>query len=93
MDVLFPTQDQIAVMSLAAGRLRTAGLATAVPDFAALAQVLRPGCGGTGGRAGNVTAEIDTFYGVSAGSAQAAWECGDMRLRGHRTSLVPGLSG
>jgi len=51
MDVLFPTQDQIAVVvSLAAGRLRTAGLATAVPEFAALAQVLRPGCGGTGGR-------------------------------------------
>ncbi len=39
MDALFPTQDQVAVMSLAAGRLRTAGLATAVPDFAALAQV------------------------------------------------------
>jgi biotin carboxylase len=38
-ELLFPTQDQAAVMSLAAGRLREAGLLTAVPDFAALAQV------------------------------------------------------
>jgi glutathione synthase/RimK-type ligase-like ATP-grasp enzyme len=38
-EVLFPTQDQVAVMSLAAGRIRDAGLLTAVPGFAALAQV------------------------------------------------------
>lgn len=37
--VLFPTQEQVAVMSLAAQRLRDAGLLTAVPDFAALAAV------------------------------------------------------
>ncbi len=36
---LFPTQEQVAVMSLAAQRLRDAGLLTAVPDFAALAAV------------------------------------------------------
>jgi glutathione synthase/RimK-type ligase-like ATP-grasp enzyme len=39
IDVLFPTQEQVAVMSLAHDQLRTAGLLTAVPDFAALAQV------------------------------------------------------
>jgi hypothetical protein len=38
-DVLFPTQEQVAVMSLAAERLRSAGLLSAVPDFAALAAV------------------------------------------------------
>ena len=38
-EVLFPTQEQVAVMSLAAQRLRDAGLLTAVPDFAALAAV------------------------------------------------------
>ena len=37
--VLFPTQEQVAVMSLAAQRLRDAGLLTAVPDFTALAAV------------------------------------------------------
>jgi biotin carboxylase len=37
--VLFPTQEQVAVMSLAGQRLRDAGLPTAVPDFAALAAV------------------------------------------------------
>lgn len=37
--VLFPTQEQVAVISLAAQRLRDAGLLTAVPDFAALAAV------------------------------------------------------
>lgn len=39
IDVLFPTQEQVAVIALAAGRLRTAGVVTAVPDFAALSQV------------------------------------------------------
>ena len=38
-DVLFPTQEQVAVMSVAAPRLRGAGLRTAVPDFTALAAV------------------------------------------------------
>jgi len=38
-DVLFPTQEQVAVMSCAAGRLRDAGLHTAVPEFTALAAV------------------------------------------------------
>jgi biotin carboxylase len=38
-DVLFPTQEQVAVMSSAAGRLSGAGLRTAVPGFTALAAV------------------------------------------------------
>lgn len=39
IDLLFPTQEQVTVMSQAAPRLRAAGLRTAVPGFAALAQV------------------------------------------------------
>ena len=38
-DVLFPTQEQVAVMSCAAARLAAAGLRTAVPGFTALAAV------------------------------------------------------
>jgi len=38
-DVLLPVQEQVAVMALAQDRIADAGLATAVPDFAALAQV------------------------------------------------------
>ena len=38
-DVLLPVQEQAAVMALARDRIEAAGLATAVPDFAALAQV------------------------------------------------------
>jgi len=38
-DVLLPVQEQVAVMSLARDRIETAGLATAVPDFGALARV------------------------------------------------------
>ncbi len=38
-DVLLPTQEQVTVMALARDRIADAGLATAVPDFAALAQV------------------------------------------------------
>ena len=38
-DVLLPVQEQVAVMSLARERIAKAGLLTAVPDFAALAQV------------------------------------------------------
>ena len=38
-DVLLPAQEQVAVMSLARERIEAAGLATAVPDFGALAQV------------------------------------------------------
>jgi hypothetical protein len=38
-DVLFPTQEQVAVLSVAGPRLRGAGLRTAVPDFTALAAV------------------------------------------------------
>src|SRR2546421_3712525 len=38
-DVLLPVQEQVAVMALARDRIADAGLATAVPDFAALAQV------------------------------------------------------
>src|SRR5947208_12354559 len=38
-DVLLPTQEQVTVMALARDRIAGAGLATAVPDFAALAQV------------------------------------------------------
>jgi hypothetical protein len=38
-DVLFPTQEQVAIMSAAAARLGGAGLLTAVPGFAALAVV------------------------------------------------------
>jgi ATP-grasp domain len=38
-DVLLPTQEQVAVLSVAQDRLRTAGVATAVPPFDALAAV------------------------------------------------------
>jgi hypothetical protein len=38
-DVLLPVQEQVAVMALARDRIQAAGLATAVPSFAALAQV------------------------------------------------------
>ena len=38
-DVLLPTQEQAAVLSLATGQLAAAGVATAVPPFAALAAV------------------------------------------------------
>lgn len=38
-DILLPVQEQVAVMSLARDRIAGAGLLTAVPDFAALAQV------------------------------------------------------
>jgi hypothetical protein len=37
--VLFPTQEQVAVLSASAERLRAAGVATAVPSFEALAAV------------------------------------------------------
>jgi hypothetical protein len=38
-DVLLPVQEQVAVMSAAKYRIEAAGLATAVPDFGALARV------------------------------------------------------
>ena len=38
-DVLLPVQEQVAVMALARDRIEATGLATAVPSFAALAQV------------------------------------------------------
>jgi glutathione synthase/RimK-type ligase-like ATP-grasp enzyme len=38
-DVLLPVQEQVAVMALARDKIEAAGLATAVPGFAALAQV------------------------------------------------------
>jgi len=38
-EVLLPVQEQVTVMSLARDRIEAAGLATAVPAFAALAQV------------------------------------------------------
>src|SRR5262249_7000106 len=38
-DLLLPVQEQVAVMALARERIEAAGLATAVPSFAALAQV------------------------------------------------------
>lgn len=38
-DVLYPTQEQVAVLSRCEARLRTAGVATAVPPFAALVRV------------------------------------------------------
>lgn len=38
-DVLFPTQEQVAVLSWAKDRLDTAGVATVIPPFAALAAV------------------------------------------------------
>jgi glutathione synthase/RimK-type ligase-like ATP-grasp enzyme len=38
-DLLLPVQEQVAVMALARDRIEAAGLATAVPSFAALAQV------------------------------------------------------
>jgi biotin carboxylase len=38
-DLLLPVQEQVAVMSLARERIEAAGLATAVPDFGALARV------------------------------------------------------
>ena len=39
MDVLLPTQEQVAVLSAAAARVRAAGVRTAVPSFSALARV------------------------------------------------------
>ena len=39
MDVLLPTQEQVAVLAARAGLLRAAGVRTVVPSFAALAQV------------------------------------------------------
>jgi ATP-grasp domain len=39
LDVLFPTQEQVAVLSRAADRLADAGIATAVPAFEALCRV------------------------------------------------------
>jgi hypothetical protein len=39
MDLLFPTQEQVAVLSACPELLRSAGVRTAVPPFAALAQV------------------------------------------------------
>lgn len=38
-DVLLPTQEQVAVLSVAADRVRAAGVATAVPPFGALVRV------------------------------------------------------
>jgi len=38
-EVLLPVQEQVAVMSLGRDTIRAAGVATAVPDFGALAQV------------------------------------------------------
>lgn len=38
-DVLLPVQEQVAVISLARDRIEAAGLATAVPEFGALARV------------------------------------------------------
>ncbi len=38
-DVLFPTQEQVAVLSRSIGRLRSSGVATAVPPFDALMRV------------------------------------------------------
>jgi hypothetical protein len=38
-DMLLPVQEQVAVMSLAREQIASAGLLTAVPDFAALSQV------------------------------------------------------
>jgi len=38
-DVLLPVQEQVAVMAMARDRIEAAGLATAVPGFAALAEV------------------------------------------------------
>ena len=38
-DILLPVQEQVAVMSLARERIASAGVLTAVPDFAALRQV------------------------------------------------------
>ncbi len=39
MDLLFPTQEQVAVLSACPGPLRSAGVRTAVPPFTALARV------------------------------------------------------
>jgi len=39
VDALLPVQEQVAVMALGRDRIEAAGLATAVPSFAALAQV------------------------------------------------------
>jgi hypothetical protein len=39
MDLLLPTQEQVAVLAARAGLLRAAGVRTVVPSFAALAQV------------------------------------------------------
>jgi hypothetical protein len=41
-DVLFPTQEQVAVLASAPDRLHDSGVATAVPPFSALAAVQEP---------------------------------------------------
>jgi len=42
-DVLFPTQEQVAVLAAAPDRLRAAGVATAVPTFAACPTIVTTG--------------------------------------------------
>jgi hypothetical protein len=83
-DVLLPVQEQVAVMALAQDRIADAGLATAVPDFAALAQVqdkvsafrtlARAGVPQPAGVVATSVAEIEAAGAELAGAAQAGAE-------------------
>jgi len=80
-DVLLPVQEQVAVMALAQDRIADARLATAVPDFAALAQVQdkvsafrtldRAGVPQPDGVVATSVAEIEAAGAELAGAAQA----------------------
>jgi hypothetical protein len=83
-DVLLPVQEQVAVMALARDRIADAGLATAVPDFAALAQVqdkvsafrtlARAGVPQPDGVVATSVAEIEAAGAELAGAAQSGAE-------------------
>jgi glutathione synthase/RimK-type ligase-like ATP-grasp enzyme len=82
-DVLLPVQEQVTVMALARDRIEAAGLATAVPGFAALAQVQdKVSAFRTLGRVGvpqppavvaATAAEVETAGTELARAGQAGW--------------------
>jgi len=82
-DVLLPVQEQVAVMALARDRIAGAGLASAVPGFAALAQVqdkvsafrtlARAGVPQPAAAVAASVAEIEAAGAELAGVGQAGW--------------------
>jgi biotin carboxylase len=82
-DVLLPVQEQVTVMALAQDRIADAGLATAVPDFAALARVqdkvsafrtlARTGVPQPAGVVAASVAEIEAAGAELAGAGRAGW--------------------